>query len=218
MPQRTGPGGIWPDLTGLPPLGLPRTVQVHVHQQGNQIGPFTAEAVAEMVRLGTLGPDANVWHEGLADWIPVNQFLAQLPPPPPPAEPVMATTVSMEGPSELGVVLRALVCGLVVALVAGVLFGVIEAKLGDATRGARRILGWLLAGLGWLVGFTVSRVSRGYDSWLLAGGAAAAALAGLLLSVWVAGTVGGDGGPTVFGSVIQIIIGTAIAGWVAKSD
>lgn len=194
-------------------------MQLHVHHQGNQIGPFTPEAVAEMFRLGTLGPDANVWHEGLPDWVPVNEFLQQRPAP---AAPVVVATpaaaANTDGPSELSVVLKALACGLVVALVAGVLFGVIEAKLGDATRGARRILGWLLAGLGWLVGFTVSRVSRGYDSWLLVGGAAASALVGLLLSVWVAGAVGGDGGPTVFGSIIQIVIGTAIAGWVAKAD
>lgn len=194
-------------------------MQLHVHHQGNQIGPFTPEAVAEMVRLGTLGPDANVWHEGLPDWVPVNEFLQQLPAPIAPAAvaaPVAAANA--DGPSELSVVLKALACGLVVALVAGVIFGVIEAKLGDATRGARRILGWLLAGLGWLVGFTVSRVSRGYDSWLLVGGAAASALVGLLLSVWVAGAVGGDGGPTVYGSIIQIVIGTAIAGYVAKAD
>jgi hypothetical protein len=194
-------------------------MQLHVHHQGNQIGPFTPEAVAEMVRLRTLGPDANVWHEGLPDWVPVNEFLQQLPAPAAPAAvsaPVAAANA--DGPSELSVVLKALACGLVVALVAGVIFGVIEAKLGDATRGARRILGWLLVGLGWLVGFTVSRVSRGYDSWLLVGGAAASALVGLLFSVWVAGAVGGDGGPTVYGSIIQIVIGTAIAGYVAKAD
>ncbi len=194
-------------------------MQLHVHHQGSQIGPFTPEAVAEMVRLGTLGPDASVWHEGLPDWVPVNEFLQQLPAPAAPAAvatPVVAANT--DGPSELSVVLKALACGLVVALVAGVIFGVIEAKLGDATRGARRILGWLLAGLGWLVGFTVSRVSRGYDSWLLVGGAAASALVGLLFSVWVAGAVGGDGGPTVYGSIIQIVIGTAIAGYVAKAD
>ncbi len=194
-------------------------MQLHVHHQGNQIGPFAPEAVAEMVRLGTLGPDASVWHEGLPDWVPVNEFLQQLPAPAAPAAVVApVAAANSDGPSELSVVLKALACGLVVALVAGVIFGVIEAKLGDATRGARRILGWLLAGLGWLVGFTVSRVSRGYDSWLLVGGAAASALVGLLFSVWVAGAVGGDGGPTVFGSIIQIVIGTAIAGYVAKAD
>jgi hypothetical protein len=194
-------------------------MQLHVHHQGNQIGPFTPEAVAEMVRLGTLGPDASVWHEGLPDWVPVNEFLQQLPAPAAPAAVATpAAAANADGPSELSVVLKALACGLVVALVAGVIFGVIEAKLGDATRGARRILGWLLAGLGWLVGFTVSRVSRGYDSWLLVGGAAASALVGLLFSVWVAGAVGGDGGPTVFGSIFQIVIGTAIAGYVAKAD
>ena len=194
-------------------------MRLHVHHQGNQIGPFTPESVAEMVRLGTLGPDANVWHEGLPDWVPVNEFLQQLPAPAAPAAVAApAAAANADGPSELSVVLKALACGLVVALVAGVIFGVIEAKLGDATRGARRILGWLLAGLGWLVGFTVSRVSRGYDSWVLVGGAAASALVGLLFSVWVAGAAGGDGGPTVLGSIIQIAIGTAIAGYVAKAD
>ena len=194
-------------------------MRIHVHHQGTQIGPFTREAVAEMVRLGTLGPDANVWHEGLPDWIPAGQFVQQLPPE------SAATSTSRPAPapdsaepSEMNVVLKALACGFIVALIAGIVFGVIEAKLGDATRGTRRVLGWLLAGLGWLVGFTVSRVSRGYDSWLLVGGAAASALVGLLLSVWVAGAIGGEGGPSVFGSILQIVVGTIVAGWVAKAD
>ncbi len=76
----------------------------------------------------------------------------------------------------------------------------------------------MLVGLGWLVGFTVSRVSRGYDSWLLVGGAAASALVGLLLSVWVAGAIGGEGSPSVFGSILQIVVGTVVAGWIAKAD
>ncbi len=117
-------------------------MQIHVHHQGAQIGPFTREAVAEMVRLGTLGPDANVWHEGLPDWIPAGQFLQQLPPE------SAATSTSRpapapdsEEPSEMNVVLKALACGFIVALIAGIVFGVIEARLGDATRGARRVLG-----------------------------------------------------------------------------
>lgn len=115
--------------------------------------------------------------------------------------------------------IQALVADLIVALIAGAIFGAIEAKLGDTSRGARRLTGWLLAGLGWVVGFTVSRVSRGCESWVLVGGAAFAALIGLVLSVFVAGAMAGEGGgPTLFSMGLQITVGTLIAGYVAKAD
>lgn len=196
-------------------------MQLLVHFQGNQIGPFPPAAVAEMLRLGTITAEAMVWHEGMPDWVPVNQFLAQHAPAPAPAAPALTPLppVSDDGPSESAVVIKALVAGLIVALIAGAIFGAIEAKLGDASRGARRLTGWLLAGLGWVVGFTVSRVSRGYDSWVLVGGAAFAALIGLVLSVFVAGAMAGEGGgPTLFSLGLQITVGTLIAGYVAKAD
>lgn len=196
-------------------------MQLLVHFQGNQLGPFPPAAVAEMLQLGTITAEAQVWHEGLPDWMPVNQFLAQHPSAPTPSAPALTPLppVADDGPSESAVVFRALISGFVVALIAGAIFGAIEAMLGDASRGARRLTGWLLAGLGWVVGFTVSRVSRGYDSWLLVGGAAVCALAGLVLSVFVAGFMAGEGGgPTLLSMGLQIVVGTLIAGYVAKAD
>ncbi len=208
-------------MTGGNRVAWVQTVQLLVHFQGNQLGPFPPAAVAEMLQLGTITAEAQVWHEGLPDWVPVNQFLAQHLPAPAASAPALTPLppVADDGPSESAVVIKALVSGFVVALLAGAIFGAIEAKLGDASRGARRLTGWLLAGLGWVVGFTVSRVSRGYDSWLLVGGAAVCALAGLVLSVFVAGFMAGEGGgPTLLSMGLQIVVGTLIAGYVAKAD
>lgn len=204
-------------MTGRKRIAWVQTVQLLVHFQGNQLGPFPPAAVAEMLQLGTITAEAQVWHEGLPDWMPVNQFLAQHPPAPAVSAPALTPLppVTDDGPSESAVVVKALVSGFVVALIAGAIFGAIEAKLGDASRGARRLIGVLLAVFSWVVGFTVSRVSRGCDSWVLVGGAAVCALVGLVLSVFMAGE---GGGPTLFSIGLQIVIGTLVAGYVAKVD
>ena len=35
---------------------------------GEQSGPFTLSHVQDMLRLGSIGPDALYWSEGMADW------------------------------------------------------------------------------------------------------------------------------------------------------
>ncbi|MFM8360716.1 MAG: DUF4339 domain-containing protein, partial [Verrucomicrobiota bacterium] len=50
---------------------------IHIFQNQQQTGPFPKEAVLEMARLGTLPPDALVWHDGAADWYPVGRWVQE---------------------------------------------------------------------------------------------------------------------------------------------
>ncbi len=42
-----------------------------IWENGVQIGPFTRSQVLQMVALGSVGPEAVFWQEGMADWQPV---------------------------------------------------------------------------------------------------------------------------------------------------
>ena len=44
------------------------TPTIFIHHGGQQSGPFTLSHVQDMLRLGSIGPDAVYWSEGMADW------------------------------------------------------------------------------------------------------------------------------------------------------
>ncbi len=50
-------------------------MEIHVFANNQQLGPFSKESVLEMARLGSLPPDASVWHDGVKDWYPVSEFV-----------------------------------------------------------------------------------------------------------------------------------------------
>jgi membrane associated rhomboid family serine protease len=41
---------------------------IFIHSEGNQTGPFTLTQVQDMMRLGSIGPDALYWSEGMPEW------------------------------------------------------------------------------------------------------------------------------------------------------
>ncbi len=41
---------------------------IYIYQGGEQNGPFTLSHLQDMLRLGSIGPDALYWSEGMADW------------------------------------------------------------------------------------------------------------------------------------------------------
>jgi uncharacterized membrane protein len=68
----------------------------HYVQNGQACGPVEASAVQMMLQSGSLGPDALLWKQGMADWAParsVAEFApfcrpATMPPPLPPVPPL----------------------------------------------------------------------------------------------------------------------------------
>ena len=41
---------------------------IYIYQRGEQSGPFTLSHVQDMLRLGSIEPDAVYWSEGMTDW------------------------------------------------------------------------------------------------------------------------------------------------------
>ena len=59
--QPAMPAVAQPETTGEAPV-------IYIHHDGRQSGPFTLSHVQAMLRLGSIGPDALYWSEGMADW------------------------------------------------------------------------------------------------------------------------------------------------------
>lgn len=71
-----------------PPLGATATIFVAIN--GQQAGPFDADALKQQIRSGTLTRDTLVWKEGMTQWAPagevaeVSRLFGAVPPPVPP--------------------------------------------------------------------------------------------------------------------------------------
>lgn len=50
-------------------------MQIFLFQNGEQQGPFTAEQLRSMQRMGGLALDALAWHEGQDGWLPLAQVI-----------------------------------------------------------------------------------------------------------------------------------------------
>lgn len=75
---------------------------------GQQLGPITAEELAERYRRGDLTGASLVWHSGWPQWRPLSEAAAELglPPdsPPPPAIPAPTSVANIEPPVQQAVV------------------------------------------------------------------------------------------------------------------
>ena len=91
QPYGTPPQGY--QQQGPPPVGpppLPQQTQWYIGANGQQLGPFDQNGLAQQAGSGVLTPQSLVWHQGMAQWTPAAQVpeLATLfgatPPPLPP--------------------------------------------------------------------------------------------------------------------------------------
>ncbi len=76
-----------------PPPPVPQSVVWHVALNGQSLGPYTTEQLAQAIQQGQVQAATLVWSAGLAGWTAAGQ-VPQLagffgPPPPPPPPPVM---------------------------------------------------------------------------------------------------------------------------------
>lgn len=51
-------------------------MQLFLHQNGEQVGPYTEEQIAAMVSSGAIERDDVIWREGLADWQPIHTVVS----------------------------------------------------------------------------------------------------------------------------------------------
>jgi len=85
-------GTNMPGGGGMAPPPVPSAVAWHVAENGQSVGPFPIQQVAERISAGSITPESQVWCTGMSGWLPAGQvpqlagfFGATPPPPPPPA-------------------------------------------------------------------------------------------------------------------------------------
>ena len=74
-------------------------MQIYIHRDGQQFGPYSVEQAREYLAAGSLAATDLAWYEGAADWAPLGQLKEvslSTPPPPAPSAPAPA------GPAPVG--------------------------------------------------------------------------------------------------------------------
>ena len=54
-------------------------MKIHVHHEGDKLGPLTVDEVRALLAEGKLDADANAWVEGTKDWVPLAEILVLKP-------------------------------------------------------------------------------------------------------------------------------------------
>ena len=76
-------------------------MQIFLYQNGEQVGPFSEPDIRSKVASGEVSQTDLVWHEGLAEWQPLNAVFSVAPPVrklPPPRAPIAAPLSSPPSP------------------------------------------------------------------------------------------------------------------------
>ena len=50
-------------------------MEYYLHQNGEQVGPYTQEQITAMLSSGQISPEDMIWHEGLPEWKPVREVI-----------------------------------------------------------------------------------------------------------------------------------------------
>jgi hypothetical protein len=132
-------------------------MEIHVHANGQQLGPFPPAEVIEMARTGAIPADASVWHPDAPQWYPLSDFLAEQSarstPAYSPVLPLSPSVPASDEPSANTYVLRGVGAGFATALIGGGLWIAVSLAAGIRIP----YVGLLI---GWLVGVATSKASR----------------------------------------------------------
>ena len=158
-------------------------MQIHIHKDGNQMGPFPLDSVREMVRTGSLADTDLAWHEGAADWAPLNTIPAYNA-----AGPAVAAARPVDSLTAQSIPQRAERSP---SIPLGILGGLLAAIAGGALWGFIIILtnfeiGWLAIGIGAACGWGVAFLSRGGFGLPYQAIAALTSVFGILIGKYVA--------------------------------
>jgi hypothetical protein len=201
-------------------------MNLYVYHHNQQLGPFPLESVREMAQLGSVPPEALVWHEGAPEWMPLGTFLAQHPvgaaapgpglaraPGPGSGRAQMvarmaAATASStrrdEVPSEGKLFLMTVAAAIGVAVVLGAAWAAIQCV-------TRIQLPYLIGtSIGGLCGFTVDKVSRGSAGVLYVGIALGACVLAWLIGIF--GVLAGGAEPRIgIWTIVSFVFALALA-------
>ena len=76
-------------------------MQIFVHRDGQQLGPYTLDQVKGEVAAGKLSSADLAWHDGIPNWIPLNQWPEMAgTAPPPPVMPVASAPATSVAPGQ----------------------------------------------------------------------------------------------------------------------
>ena len=53
-------------------------MQIFLNLNGKQEGPYTLEQLQAWVQSGQLAPETLAWHDGLPNWMPVNELVVSV--------------------------------------------------------------------------------------------------------------------------------------------
>ena len=100
-------------------------MEIYIHRDGQQQGPYTLEQVNTFLAEGSLQATDLAFHEGLADWVPLSQVSGVVVPGATHIEPQEPETASVvAGPAPSGGKRKILVLGGIAAGLIAVSIGV----------------------------------------------------------------------------------------------
>jgi hypothetical protein len=137
-------------------------MQIYVHRNNQQLGPFTEAEIRAQLAAGTISPQDHVWWQGQANWLPLGQSSLMTPgataapgvPLPPPVGAIHGQTISQFAIWSLVCGCLSILCGLLTSIPAIILghMGLAEIKRNPALQGrgmatAGLIIGYVFLGL-----------------------------------------------------------------------
>ena len=138
-------------------------MQIYVHRNDQQLGPFTEDEIKAQLAAGTLTPQDHVWWQGQAEWLPLSQTRLMPGGATPPAvtpglTPMPGVTAPASTGKTSGLAIASLVCGVVGLLcgllsIAAIICGHMsrsQIKKDPTLRGSGLALSGLILGYVWL--------------------------------------------------------------------
>jgi hypothetical protein len=134
-------------------------MQIYIHRDNQQLGPFTEAEVKAQLAAGTISPQDHVWWEGQANWMPLGQstLMASGSPPAPGLTPPMPAPAQVASSQQQtsGLAMASLVTGIVSTLTCGALFlpAIILGHMGLSATKKPEVQGRGLAVAGLVLGY-----------------------------------------------------------------
>jgi uncharacterized protein DUF4339/uncharacterized protein DUF4190 len=128
-------------------------MQIYIHRNNEQLGPFTEAEVRAQLASGAISPQDHVWWQGQANWIPLGQ--SPLAVPGTPLAPSQAITAPAVGVKTSGLAMASLITGIVSTILCGSLFipAIILGHLGLSATKRPEVQGRGLAVTGLVLGY-----------------------------------------------------------------
>ena len=128
-------------------------MQIYIHHNGQQTGPFSLETVRAQIANGTVLPTDLAWHEGMPDWLPLSSIPGVAVGAPPPIPGPRTMPPAIQTPETPGVAVASMVLGIlgfffcILTGIPAVICGHIALSRIDRSGGALTGRGFAITGL-----------------------------------------------------------------------